>query len=108
MIKCKVIEEFTLKRFDEIKNIQRVSKDQIGRLYVGDIFECNKDLAEYLTGGNAKKKVVVEVIEVIPKEEKKVNIKPDVKIEETNIEEIIEKTKEIVNQKPKKKKTSKK
>ena len=108
MIKCKVIEEFTLERYKEIKNIQRVNKDQVGRFFVGDTFECEKELAEYLTGGNAKKKVVVEVIEVIPKEEKKVNIKPDIKIEEANIEEIIEKTKEIVNQKPKKKKTSKK
>ena len=108
MIKCKVIEEFTLERFKEIKNIQRVSKDQVGRLYVGDTFECEKELAEYLTGNNAKKKVVVEVIEVIPKEEKKVNIQPDIKIDETNIKEIIEKTEEIKKQKPKKKKTSKK
>lgn len=108
MIKVEVVKEFTLERFGEIENLKRKSIDPgKGRLLVGDIFECTRSLADYLMGGNEKKVVVVKVIEVTPKEEKKVNIKPDIKIEETNIEEIIEKTKEIVKQKPKKKKTKK-
>ena len=102
LIKVEVIEEFTLERFNEITNIQRRNKDQYGRLYVGDTFECEKELAEYLTGGNALKKVVVKVIEVIPKKEPKIE-KPIEKEIEPDV--IIEKKTET---KPKKKKNSKK
>ena len=67
MIKCEVIEQFTLGRFDEIKDtIKRKNADTYGKLNVGDIFECSKDLAEYLTGKNNKQKVVVRIIEVLP------------------------------------------
>lgn len=70
MIKVEVIEEFTLEKFDALKNIVRKNKDTKGRLYVGDIFECDKEMADYLLGNNAKDKVVVKLIEV-KKEEKK-------------------------------------
>lgn len=87
MIKCEVIERFTLGRFNELKNIKRKSVDTNGELYVGDVFECEKELADYLMGNNSKKKVVVKVIEVIPeavfeqpkKEEVKEVKKPSVK-----------------------------
>lgn len=78
MIKVEVKEEFTLRKFDELKNIVRKSKEEKGRLFVGDIFECDKDMAEYLTGNNPLNKTVVKVIEVIPedkKEEKKTTTK---------------------------------
>ena len=73
MIKVEVIEEFTLAKFDEIKNIVRknLSKNENGRLYVGDTFECKEDMAKYLTGENAKNKIVVKILEVIPKKETK-------------------------------------
>lgn len=77
MVKVEVTEEFTLERFNELKDIQRISREQAGRLYVGDTFYCEKDIAEYLTGGNAKNKTVVKVLEVEPKKE----IEPDIKIE---------------------------
>lgn len=67
MIKCEVIKEFTLERFDELKNIQRKSFDTKGKLYVGDTFECDKEMADYLMGDNKDKQVVVKVIEVEPK-----------------------------------------
>lgn len=67
MVKCEVIEPFTLVKFDELQNIQRKSIDTKGRLYVGDVFECEEQLADYLMGKNDKNKVVVKVIEVIPK-----------------------------------------
>lgn len=66
MIKCEVIKEFTLERFNELKNIQRRRIETKGKLYVGDIFECDKEMADYLMGANKDGQVVVKVIEVIP------------------------------------------
>lgn len=71
MIRVEAIQQFTLGKFDEIKNIQRKSVEQYGMLYVGDTFECSQELAEYLTGKNDRGNVVVKVIEVIPEEKKK-------------------------------------
>ena len=67
MIKCEVIKEFTLERFDELKNIQRKRIDTKGKLYIGDTFECEKELVYYLMGNNMEGKTVVKVIEVEPK-----------------------------------------
>lgn len=66
MIKVEVIETFNLERYNELKNIQRKGANTIGMLYVGDKFECEKELADYLLGDNPIKKAVVKVIEVIP------------------------------------------
>ena len=74
MIKCEVISRFDLRDFDKLKNIQRKSIDVKGSLFVGDIFECDKEMADYLLGENYLNKVVVKVIEVIP--EKQEEIKP--------------------------------
>lgn len=72
MIKCKTIKEFTLKKFKELKNIERANDVYVeGKLYVGDTFECNKDMVDYLLGDNPKNETVIEVIEVIPEEEPK-------------------------------------
>ena len=71
MIKVEVIEEFTLAKFDEIKDsIERKSKAIDGRLFVGDVFECNEDMVEYLTTGNKLGRAFVKIIEVVPSEEK--------------------------------------
>ena len=91
MIKCEVIENFTLKDFEKLEKLERAtSKNKEGELYVKDTFECDEEMAKYLTGENAKKKVVVKVLEVIPKK---------------TVEEIKQETKE---EKPKKKRASKK
>ena len=66
MIKCEVIEQFTLGKYDELKNIIRKDKDEKGRLFVGDIFECDIEMARYLLGNNDSQKCVVKVIEIIP------------------------------------------
>lgn len=71
MIKCEVTKEFTLSKFDELKNIQRKGMDSKGKLYVGDTFECDKEMADYLTGNNDNKVVVVKIIEVIPSKKAK-------------------------------------
>ena len=76
MIKCEVIKEFTLEKFNELKNIQRRRIDTYGKLYEGDTFECTKEMADYLMGNNKDKQVVVKVIEVAP----------EIKIEQNKIE----------------------
>ena len=80
MIKVEVIEEFTLKDFNLLKNIKRKSKDVKGRLFVGDTFECDEDMFKYLTGSNLLNKVVVKLIETIKEakveEVKEENVKP--------------------------------
>lgn len=68
MIKCEVIEKFNLKDFAKLKNIKRVAKDVEGKLFVGDTFECDESMADYLTGNNVLKKAVVKIIEVAKKE----------------------------------------
>lgn len=68
MIKCKVIESFTLEKFDELKNLKKANPvlNEHKKLYVNDTFECSKEMAEYLLGGNSRKRIVVKIIEIIP------------------------------------------
>lgn len=67
MIKCKVIEDFKMDRFNELKNLKRADKDRIKYLYVGDTFECSEELADYLMGNNPIKKKVIKTLKVVPK-----------------------------------------
>lgn len=80
MVKVEVIESFTLGKYDEIsKSLVRKGAEERGKLFVGDIFECNKEMAEYLTGKNRLNRPFVKIIEIIPdevKEEKPVVEKP--------------------------------
>lgn len=99
MIKCEVIENFSLNDFDKLKNIQRKGVDVKGQLVKGDVFECDEKMAKYLTGDNALNKAVVKIIEVEPKEE------VEEEKEESITEEVVE---EKHIEKPKKKKKSKK
>ena len=66
MVKVKVIEGFTLKRFNELINIKRknVNDDEKGKLYIGDEFECELEMFKYLTGENKEKRAFVEKIGV--------------------------------------------
>lgn len=75
MIKVEVIEDFTLQKFGELKNIVRKGKSQEGKLFTGDIFECSEKMAEYLTGNNSINRAVAKVIEVIPDKENTVKEK---------------------------------
>lgn len=69
MIKVRVIEGFTLKKFNELKNIKRKdeSKNVEGKLFIGDEFECELEMFKYLTGENKIGRAFVEKIEVTPK-----------------------------------------
>lgn len=69
MIKVEVTEDFTLQEFDKLKNIIRKDKEQKGKLFIGDAFECDEKMADYLTGNNSINRAVVKVIEVIPEKE---------------------------------------
>lgn len=66
MIKCEVIKEFTLEKFNELKNIQRRRTNTKGKLYEGDTFECTEEMYKYLTGANEKGVTVVKIVEVKP------------------------------------------
>lgn len=91
MIKCEVIKEFTLERFNELKNIVRkkVFDYEDKKLYLGDTFECDKDMCDYLMGSNDKGKTVIRIIEIVPEVkilsqspieelEKSINIKSEI------------------------------
>ena len=71
MIKVIVTEDFTLGRFNELKNIERANtnKNEDGRLYINDKFECNEDMYEYLTIKNNEHRAFIKIIEIIPDKE---------------------------------------
>lgn len=102
MIKCEVIEQFTLKNFYKLNNIKRKSVDVKGTLFIGDTFECDKEMCDYLMGKNEQGKVVVKVIEVVPE----IKILSQSPVEE--LEKAVNVKAKITITKPKKKKSSKK
>ena len=71
MIRCEVIEQFTLNDFEKLEDIKRKSFVTYGTLFVGDTFKCDEDMAKYLSGNNSKCKKVVKIIEVEPEKNKK-------------------------------------
>ena len=79
MVKLEAVEEFTLGKFKELKNLVRKdkNKDRDGFVYEGDTFECDEQMRDYLLGDNKYKRAFARVIEVIPekKEEPKVEEK---------------------------------
>lgn len=70
MIKCETIEKFNIANFNALKNIKRAGIEKEGTLFVGDTFECDEEMAKYLTGENVFKRAFVKVIEVAPKKVK--------------------------------------
>lgn len=70
MIKVEVLEDFNLKDFNKLKKLERNSgRNQDGKLFKKDTFECDEEMCEYLCGKNPLNKAVVQVVEVIPKKE---------------------------------------
>ena len=97
MIKCEVIENFTLEKHNELKNVKKVVDRKDNEFGVRDTFECTEDMAEYLTGKNVLNKTVVKVIEIIPEE----NVKP---LDEKNIEKVAKEITKATKKTTKKKK----
>ena len=111
MIRVEVIEQFTLKDYEKIKDsIKRKSIDVQGTLFIGDTFECTKEMADYLMGNNKNGDVVVKVIEVEPEKtiEERIEEIRNMDIGEPMSKEKLEKLKKEFELKPKKKKPSKK
>ena len=77
MYKVEVIEEFTLAKFDKLKNIVRYNpnKNEEGKLHLKDTFECDEEMKEYLIKTNAKGRPFVKVIEIIPEKETEKTVK---------------------------------
>ena len=65
--KVEVIIPFSLGRFNELKNIIRRNEEnnEEGKLYIGDIFECDEDMKDYLIGDNSLKKAMIKILEEI-------------------------------------------
>ena len=119
MIRLECIKEFTLKEYNKLTNIIRKDREEVGRIFIGDIFECDKDMADYLTGKNKKKEVVANVIKVIPEEvsEEVVQAVANAIVEEADeqgkevkdiVEEIVEESKEEPKKKTTRRKTTNK
>lgn len=108
MIKLEALEDFTLKKFDEIKNIIRKDKEEKGKIFYGDIFVCEKELAEYVTNTgkepNPANRAVAKIIEVMPE------IEFDKTAKEIKITAKELKNGKVIDKKPitKKRKTTKK
>lgn len=66
MIKCETIEKFNIANFKALKNIERAGIEKEGTLFIGDTFECDEEMAKYLTGENVFKRSFVKIIEVEP------------------------------------------
>lgn len=93
MVKVEVTDDFHLGKYNELKNIIRKGKEEAGRLFKGDTFECENDMYEYLIGNNALHKSFVKLIEVIPEKE------PEIKKEVVKMQE-----KETIENKPRRRK----
>ena len=82
MVKCETIENFTLSKYDELRNVVKKGTRQPDNFFtIGDTFECDEDMAKYLTGGNAKNKKVVKILEIIPAKVIKEEVKEEPKVE---------------------------
>lgn len=126
MIRVEVIEQFTLKDYEKIKDsIKRKSIEVNGTLFIGDTFECDEDMVRYLTGRNELGKTVVKIIEVEPEKDnntiemevsfdskKAINKVNEIKNDGGTYEEAVKEVEKIIDEtikvKPKKKKSNKK
>ena len=113
MIKVEVIEDFTLGKFNELRNLVRKNpnKNEQGWLYLGDNFECTEEMVEYLTKTNKEGRAFIKVIEVIPEvTEEVVQAVATAIVEEADEQgkEVKEVVEEIIEEAKPKKKTTKK
>ena len=67
--KVSAIENFTYTDFDKVIFIEK-EKYNYHWIYKGDVFLCDKNRYEYLSGNNKKKLVVVELDGILVEEEK--------------------------------------
>ena len=68
MKRCEVLSYFTLKKFNELRDIVRANENnntKDGELFVGDTFTCDEKMADYLTGNNDSEIIVVKIVEEV-------------------------------------------
>ena len=86
MIKVRTINPFTLKDYNKLSNVEKLFNREPNAFDVGDTFECDEEMVQYLTGKNEQGLVVVEIVEVIPdikEKEEKEEIKEQKETKET-------------------------
>lgn len=81
MIRVEAIMDFNYADYDNIKNLQSFNAVKEGMIYKGDKFECTKEQADYLMGGNQKGVVVVKILEIIPEVVEEQKAEKEVKVE---------------------------
>ena len=86
MIKVRTINPFTLKDYNKLSNVEKLFNREPNAFDIGDTFECDEEMAQYLTGKNEQGLVVDEIVEVIPdikEKEEKEEIKEQKETKET-------------------------
>lgn len=66
VIKVQATSDFNFSSMNKITNLKRKSIEKDNYIFKGDIFECDKEMYEYLTGKNEGGYVVVKLIEYKP------------------------------------------
>ena len=66
VIKVQATSDFNFSSMDKIKNLKRARIEKENYIYKDDIFECDKEMYEYLTGKNEGGHIVVKIIEYKP------------------------------------------
>ena len=65
MIKLRAKQDFTLKDYKKLKNIESKHQErEKNTVYKDDMFECDEKMAKYLLGENGQKLIVAELLEV--------------------------------------------
>lgn len=108
-VRVEAIKDFSLEAFGEITELTRKDRQREGYIYTGDTFVCEESLYHYLDGENSQGHKVVRMLEEIKQEPKKVDEENIIPLDKEKLEELGKKLKEhIKEEKPKKKKSSKK
>ena len=79
MIKVRTISPFTLKEYNKLSNVKKLFNREPNAFDIGDTFECDEEMVQYLTGKNEQGLVVVEIVEVIPDVKEKEEVKEEIK-----------------------------
>ena len=68
LITVECLDSFSLSAFNDVYNLKRknIYNNKSGELYLGDIFDCDQQLADYLMGNNANGTIVVKEIKKTP------------------------------------------
>ncbi|MBR4486853.1 hypothetical protein IKS57_06010 [bacterium] len=101
MVKCEVInQDVTIREFNRLKNIKRLKTNEEittpNYFEIGDTFETDEEMASYLKGETPNQPLVcIKVLEVIPNEEPKVEVKEEIKSTKKETKSIPKRTKKV-------------